>query len=270
MLKKLYLYDMRALSRFLFPILLVFPVTGIVMLSLSFLIRMLSRDSLLILVGSLEMIYLFCFLGMALALVAVTFFILFRYYKNFFSDEGYLTFTIPTSAETLLSAKILSGASWMALAGLACGLSLFVATFLPSILIRPDEANFYITEMLPYLWKEYWLSFRPVELVAMLLSSLLSFFSEIIIFYTGITLGSLIMRRHKIFGSILFFLLVNAVISFINSLVSGLVDLSGLFFGQEELTVMVGHLISIVLSIATFFGGFFLISFLLNKKLDLE
>ena len=47
------------------------------------------------------------------ALVTVTtILILYRYYKNFFTDEGYLTFTLPVTRDQLLWSKIINAFIW--------------------------------------------------------------------------------------------------------------------------------------------------------------
>lgn len=48
----------------------------------------------------------FFFLAFSLFTTVIIFI---RYFKNFFTDEGYLTFTLPVHRHTLLNAKILSG-----------------------------------------------------------------------------------------------------------------------------------------------------------------
>ena len=52
-----------------------------------------------------------------IAVVAGIFIALFivmqRYYKNFFSDEGYLTFTLPVKTGHLLGSKVISAVLWM-------------------------------------------------------------------------------------------------------------------------------------------------------------
>lgn len=46
--------------------------------------------------------------------------IVIRYYKNFFTDEGYLTFTLPVSRTKLLNSKIIMAFFWMALTVAVC------------------------------------------------------------------------------------------------------------------------------------------------------
>ena len=58
---------------------------------------------------------IFAFLSMLLGFLAISafvigneIFILIRYYRNFFTDEGYLTFTLPVKRSTLFNSKIIT------------------------------------------------------------------------------------------------------------------------------------------------------------------
>lgn len=53
-------------------------------------------------------------LGFASSIITLIF-ILMRYYKNFFTDEGYLTFTLPVTPHELLWTKLISGMIWLSL-----------------------------------------------------------------------------------------------------------------------------------------------------------
>ena len=56
-----------------------------------------------------------------LALPVVTFVLIFiRFYKNFFTDEGYLTFTLPVSRRKLMLSKIISGTTALCSALTVC------------------------------------------------------------------------------------------------------------------------------------------------------
>ena len=57
-----------------------------------------------------------------------------RFHINFFSDEGYLTFTLPVKRSTLLFSKILSGYVFYALTALVVAVSLAViGLFVPAV-----------------------------------------------------------------------------------------------------------------------------------------
>ena len=56
------------------------------------------------------------FASTILALIAYVFFsqilIMYRYYTNLFTDEGYLTFTLPAKTSSILTAKVINAIIW--------------------------------------------------------------------------------------------------------------------------------------------------------------
>lgn len=52
--------------------------------------------------------------------------LLVRYYKNFFTDEGYLTFTLPVKKTSLLDSKLLSALIFNAVSTLIMGVDVFI------------------------------------------------------------------------------------------------------------------------------------------------
>ena len=54
-----------------------------------------------------------CFMAIMFSLVFTEIMIFVRFYKHFFTDEGYLTFTLPVSRKSLLLSKTLSGLIWI-------------------------------------------------------------------------------------------------------------------------------------------------------------
>lgn len=65
-----------------------------------------------------------------------------RYYNHFFTDEGYLTFTLPVKRRTLYTSKVLTGVIFQALTTVVALLSyLIFALFLPSTNDSSDIIN---------------------------------------------------------------------------------------------------------------------------------
>ena len=63
-------------------------------------------------------------------------FVFIRYYKNFFTDEGYLTFTLPVKRSTLLNAKTVNAMIW----GLLL-IAFIIACAIPFSIISPPSEN---------------------------------------------------------------------------------------------------------------------------------
>ena len=141
-----------------------------------------------------------------IALMLLTMVLLFiRFYKNFFSDEGYLTFTLPVRRDELLKSKVISGILAMTASGAVCG----VNSLLMSCIGRsadPKNGGFF-APVVEYLVRGvrtegiwFWVSLVEYLLLALALLSL-----AVMFLYFCITFGSMIVKKGKILVSIAIF-----------------------------------------------------------------
>lgn len=154
-----------------------------------------------------------CFMAIMASVIITEILIYIRFYKNFFTDEGYLTFTLPVSRKTLFLSKTLNAMIW----GLSQGV-LTILGFCMIILIGiPAELmeDFYreIHWLLSMLWSEIggWIFVYALELLVLLIFSMV--FSVSLIHFC-ITLGCTLVKKAKVITSIGIYYLVNMVLSF--------------------------------------------------------
>ncbi len=105
MVKKLFKHEFMALSRMLVPM-------YIILLGLALITRVIvffENDSIIYSIVSGSSILILC-LGLVVGLVYTAVSCIIRFYRNLFSKEGYLTFTLPVSVEAHLATKLLSSA----------------------------------------------------------------------------------------------------------------------------------------------------------------
>lgn len=107
MLGKLMKYDMKYMARILPWIYL----CGIALSALATAFILLVNDETLLFLGIYGSYFMFI-LALEAVGVCSSVFMMVRLYKNMFSDEGYLTFTLPVKNSDVLNSKILSGAIW--------------------------------------------------------------------------------------------------------------------------------------------------------------
>ena len=143
-----------------------------------------------------------------------------RFYKHFFSDEGYLTFTLPVSRKKLLFSKTLNALIWT---GAHTVLLTFCAVIFMLIAPPPGpEHGFFnpivfqwvgnsITELFE-IFEDGWL--LVYFFVALLISLGLVLFSISLIHFC-ITLGAVIAKKHKLFAAIGTYYLITSVISYV-------------------------------------------------------
>jgi hypothetical protein len=113
-----------------------------------------------------------------------------RFYKNLFSVEGYLTFTLPVSTTAHIFVKLLVSVVIMLLAVAVSGFSLTVATF--------GEMLFEILKAGIYMLKEAWreLGFHVVLFAFEYLLLLFSgYVSNLLIYYSCISIGQMAKKN---------------------------------------------------------------------------
>lgn len=199
-----------------------------------------------------------------------------RFYKNFFTDEGYLTFTLPVKRIQLLNSKLIMSVSTILITGAVCiinalvmiciGFSdeVFSKTFWQPIIevlnIAIDEVGIYI---IVYL------------LEALILIVLSVTFSSLFLFCC-ITIASIITKKAKVITAIGIYYIANGIFSFVGQMfyLFGITSLgnwlSALPDGSEYPVVSL-----ILLGIICFFGVFCSLLYtlqywMIDRKLNLS
>ena len=162
----------------------------------------------------------FSVIAMIIAIIGVTVFIVFsvimiytRFYKNFFTDEGYLTFTLPVTRAQLLNSKILSGLVIELLTGLV-----FIIDFLLIFgigfyeLIFTEEFTKIIQEFFFGMWNDLG-GFTIAYVIELILISILTVVASITFTFICITLASIITRKAKVLLAVVIYYVFNSITS---------------------------------------------------------
>lgn len=168
-------------------------------------------------VGNMVLFLLFVFYSGIVSLL-ITVYLGVRFYKNLYTDEGYLMHTLPVRPRMLILSKTLVGVFWIYLAGI-----LSLITILPVVCLAVPKLG-YISEpelaeltskMLPELLSLFGDS--PLELFFYFVPYMIvsSFFS-VLLLYAAICLGQL-FGKHKALSSILCYLGLNTLLSTVSA-----------------------------------------------------
>ena len=195
-----------------------------------------------------------------------------RFYKSRFTDEGYLTFTLPVNTHQNLLASLVNTAIGMVLITLvicACGVLWLAIAF-------AGVEGFYQTvwERFPELWEKFWSLVQthageiPWGVMARgMLSALTGVINSLVMLMLAVTVGSLIAKKHKILAAVAVFYGIHVLISIATAFLmsandvlsdGALAAMSG-FFGRTAL-----------LMTALSLGGYFLMYWLVDRKLNLN
>lgn len=195
------------------------------------------------------------------ALVAV------RFYKNLFTDEGYLTWTLPATATQQLWAKIISGVIWEAGNLLLCSLAFL-------ILVSGDN----VTTAYAAVASEYtqYLG-MPISQFGFycLVFGLFGTIGSVIMIYLCIAVGHL-FPAHRILCAIVVYFILSAllqILTFALMFAFGISPASSTFVAQSEGTALsymiTSFKISMIVSAITMFVGYGGVHYIINKKVNL-
>ena len=156
-------------------------------------------------------------LGILAFSVLTLIFLALRFYKNFFTDEGYLTFTLPVKLHKLINAKLILIFTVMFMTGLL----LYLASFLGEVI---GSENYFetlqyrfdnIKETVDYLQKGGYLGWAVLYIVELVgIGFFMTLFNYLFLFCC-ITFGSIVAKRAKVAASIGIYFGANFVFSIV-------------------------------------------------------
>ncbi len=218
-----------------------------------------AENTTLIAVGTLTMMAVaFTIFG---SWVASLFLLLGSFYKSRFTDQGYLTFTLPVSTHDVLLSSYLTSALGIVVSALVTVLSFGILLFFG--ISDFDGQRVQMIGMCFQRLPELIDIFGGWNIVLFAVYILVAALSELVTVMLAITIGAAIAKKHKIFSAIAVYYGIHMVLSFIYG--TGLVATSvttGKFqyflLGQSGLFLVFG------------LGAYFLMHYLVNKKLNLN
>jgi hypothetical protein len=275
MLKKVLKYDCRTLFR-------IWWIAAVVTVAMSvlggFAQTVYQREGRVpeIITVTAGMAMFFAYLCMVLLVILSEVLVFMRYYRNFFTDEGYLTFTLPVKRETLLNSKILSGLALMAASGGVCILGNFLMFFISDFeLFRTGEYFRNVASV----FREIPVEIRGYLLVylleALLILGLLLILS-LLFLYCCITFGSMIVKKGKLLASIGIYFGAHSIFSF-NSQLLTIFGTASIGVWMDDLSldatpkIVILLLLAIILLLAVFSALIYAFTYwMLGRKLNLN
>lgn len=257
MLGKLIKHEFRAASRFLLPI-------HLLLIAACFIGRFVFQMSLSYDLPNFVLIIFIIFYVSVLIIVPfiTQILIVIRYYKNLYTDEGYLTFTLPATRGQLLFSKGLIAFVWSLLDFIAVVIGSAILILIPTI---TDNSNEILASM------EVALGMDPVLFFwATLAMGVVSFLGSIALYYFCISLGQL-LSSHRVLGAFIAYFALSNIISIVS-----LIFVIGIGLNPFDVTpdpnrfILLSYKVSTIMCLIEailFFGGTY---YLLKKKTNLN
>ena len=190
------------------------------------------------------------------------FVVVYRFYKRCFTDEGYLTFTLPVNQHQILLSSFLNSVFGVFLVVLACFGAVMLAGGMFLLALNSTQE---------ILWADVWLSWQDVwqqlvdsfrknigQFALLGFSGLVSALSELMLLMLAVTIGALVAKKHKILAAVGGYYGIGMVQSFAYSMIV-------FSTGNVNLLLALPGLMSLSLALA----GYFLMNRLTSKKLNL-
>ena len=165
--------------------------------------------------GAFVIMMLYCLIISCISMV-VTIYIAIRFYRNLYTDEGYLMHTLPVTPRQLILAKLLVAALWVfVLSMLALWAICCIMLFgLPAMALV--DMPVVISSLMEYFPQIFGMG--PVAfLLFYVVLSLVSSFSNVLIAYAAVSLGQL-FTKHKVMASVLCYIGFTMLIQTISTL----------------------------------------------------
>ena len=205
-----------------------------------------------------------------------------RYYKNLFTDEGYLTNVLPVSASDHILSKMLVFGAWNILNGLSVLASvafLFLPTairyFSGNTLLYSNEAVTF-SDFWNYAWSQIFCvtdtAFSLIGItsrIGMVLFSVVGFFASlffgILLVYACISIGSLV-SSHKILTAVLTYIGLTTIIQ----VVSGLGIVQVFQTSTPAAVITVSSVSTLVITVVLCVVLFLICRYILSRRLNLS
>ncbi len=223
--------------------------------------------------------------------------IIYRFYKNLLTDEGYLSFTLPVNSTKHIVSKMLVSVLWVILT---------LVTMIITVLIMGIGTDFYnsLSMVLELAGEFFRANPELIKFVVLIIIMLIfAMFTGILMFYTSMAIGHL-FSKHRIVASIISFFVIYFIVQAVNSIVLGAtmlvsygssslsslgsdpefiftdpnsLDLSSAFIGGSGLAyenfidmIFTIIIIAIVMQVVFSVVYFSVSRYILNKKLNLD
>lgn len=212
---------------------------------------------------------------LALALVAysgaVCILLMVRFYKNKFTDEGYLTFTLPVSSHQIFLSSLLNAVAWIAISACITTAAVMIALVFGTArqgLVNPDILGSAISGFREIFFLFSMVSGDDSLWVLSIVQVLVSLVYMPVMVMTCMTVGAVVAKKHKVLAAFGIYYALGMVVSTVTTVVSVIVMFTEAMAAQTLSFGLTG-LMQILLEAALIVGGYFLSTYLMRHKLNL-
>lgn len=213
------------------------------------------------------------------SVVLTLFFMIYRFYKNFFTDEGYLMMTLPARSSALIFSKFINAVFWLIISMAVAVLSIVI------VFSQFDELKDTINQIVDTFQLVLAMNGTGIEanlgtdtktfLVEMCFYLVFWFSRFAFMCYFAIAFGQLLSKNHKIGGAIVAYIIETICISILSSLYLAaenallpnfIADYATNTGAATQTTVLGGIILNIIISAVLYW----LVSRIMTRHLNLD
>jgi hypothetical protein len=225
--------------------------------------------------SAVTVILFIIFIGIMVASVISVFALMARrFYTSFFTDEGYLTFTLPVTTDCHLLTKTASMFIWNIANYAAIILSfgiLFIGIYaaVPEFFVMDDYTKMYLEEIFASLGATFGgaITFSVIELI-------ISSIASCLLLFFAISVGCMIAKKYRLIACVASYFIISGIVSEIIGIITGIVSSQFIYLEataeNSNLLVMAVLLISTFLYVAQGVGCYFGTRWILKNKINLD
>ena len=282
MLGKLIAYEWKAtwkLMVILNAVVIVLSGLGVMLASVEGLSDMIDRSSmgsvwLFIMFFSYIMVYI---LGIFALSIGTTIYFYVRFYRNIYTDQGYLMHTLPVTEHELILSKAIVAFIWRMIGVVITMVG--VGSIVMVLFGKLDDLPDWPTRMYKGFVEEVYdgnVAYFIIYLILMLVSGIVSVVHSIFMGYASISIGQL-ASKNKVLASIGAYFGILIIVGMISNTLSQTFFFSASVFDDMKTlpgrmgAVSIGSTLAMcILSAVLAVGGYFITHYMMRKKLNLE
>ena len=208
------------------------------------------------------------FILLLVSAVAVFVIMVRRFYISFFTDEAYLTFTLPVTVDCHIMTKTVATVIWYACYAVVAAVSVLIVVFGMSLGIDVSVSSdaSYIFESLGAQLAEIF----GGSLIFMAINYIIASFASLFLIYFSISFGCMVAKKHRFIACLLAYFVISGVVSFINN-IGMMVTMLPLAanLNDVELVFTVTTLVSTLIAAAELAGCYIGTRIILSKNVNL-
>ena len=218
----------------------------------------------------LDSLLSFIVIFLAIYLVAVQFINIIRFYKSRFTDEGYLTFTLPVNVHQIFLSSFLHILLWLVISVAVVIASAFMIIVIGGWETLQETAGILqdnLTDTSDTLAN--YPGYETYQLLSTI-ATICSVVYNLVLIMTSITLGAVLAKKHKILAAIGMYYGINIVVGLVTSIldvIPTLTENSTYYESYDYTNTILGITIGLHVVLTTAF--YFISTGLMKKKLNL-